>query len=178
MEANGAGRVVGLDPDLGNFRPKRSELYGRVQLVRGFSPEDTGKAVEALAGPPDFVFIDAVHTYSAVKLDLEGIRPFLADDAHILLHDAFHQGVNQAADEFLAACLDISDLGLMSRNAMAGSPVSYGGLRLLRKGRHDFSAELAAAHDRAGTASPPLSADLWDHDKFAMSVGNPLGRKG
>lgn len=178
MESNGFGRAVGLDPDLSNFRPKPSETFGRFETIQGYSPEDIGKAVEKLEGQPDFVFIDAVHTYSAVKMDLQGVLPYLAEHAHILLHDAFHQGINQAAREFLEAHSDFFDLGLMSRNASVGHPVSYTGMRLLRKGAVDFEAALSEAHEREGRPPPEFNADFWDHDPYAQRMGNVLGRPG
>lgn len=176
MESNGFGQAVGLDPDLSNFRPKPSELFGRFETVQGYSPEDIEKAVEKLGGAPDFVFVDAVHTYSAVKADLQGLLPHLAEQAHVLLHDAFHQGIDQAAREFLKDQPDFSDLGLLSKNASLGDPVSYTGMRLLRKGSVDFKAELAALHAREGKPPPEFKPDYWDHDPYAQRMGNALGR--
>lgn len=177
MEANGFGQAVGLDPYLGNFRPRPKELHDRVRLVTGYSPEDIGKAVQTLSAAPDFVFVDAVHTYAAVKHDLTGVMPVLAESAHILFHDAFHQGVNQAVDELLAGDPGLIDMGVLSRNADIGAPVSYGGLRLLRKGSHDFRTELLAAHDVANAEPPVFDKDLWDYDEYTNRIGNPLGRK-
>lgn len=176
MAVNGAGAAVGLDPDLSNFRPSESELAGRYTLIKGYSPEDTGTAVKALEQKPDFVFIDAVHTYSAVKEDIRGVLPHLADTAHLLFHDAFHQGINQAVDEFLAEHSDFTDHGMVSKNPEVGLPVSYGGLRLVKRGGTGFPSALAAAHAGAGMAPPELSPEVWDHDPYANRIGNPLGR--
>lgn len=176
MQANGFGKVVGLDPDLSNFRPGKRELFGRVELVEGYSPDDTGRAVEALGGKPDLVFIDAVHTCSAVREDVKGVLPYIEDGAHILFHDAFHQGINRAVDEFLAENDGFTDLGIVSKNASIGTPVSYTGLRLVRKGGIDFEKELFAAHDREGEPHPEISSSVWDHDPYANRAGNPLGR--
>lgn len=176
MEANGFGEAVGLDPDLGSFRPRPRELFGRYRSVRGYSPEDTGKAAALVSAPFDMVFIDAVHTYSAVKADLAGVLPFLAEGGHILFHDAFHQGVNGAVDEFLAGDAGFTDLGVMSRDPSVGLPVSYGGLRLIRKGAAPFEGLLAAAHARNGVPAVQLDRAVWDHDVYAEIMGNPLGR--
>jgi len=175
MEANGFGKAVGLDPDLSNFRPKTAELFGRYEMIKGYSPEDTPKAIAKLSSL-DFVFIDAVHTYSAVKSDLEGILPHLPENTLLLFHDAFHQGVNQAVDEFLNEHGQFIDWGMVSRNAAVGAPVSYAGLRLMRRSIPAFSTELAEAHERAGVAAPVLSSEFRDHDPYAIRMGNPLGR--
>jgi hypothetical protein len=177
MAANGYGRAVGLDPNLRAFRPTAAELKGRFELVEGYSPEDTGKAAERVGGRLDFVLIDAVHTYSAVKTDLAGVAPYLGDGAYVLLHDAFHEGINAAVEEFLAANGDFSDLGIVSRDAKVGTPVSYMGLRLLRKGPERFSERLSEAHRRAGSQAPSPSRDVWDYDPYALRMGNPLGRR-
>jgi hypothetical protein len=177
MESNGFGAVVGLDPDLSNFRPRPSILHGRVRLVKGYSPEDTGRAAALLGGPLDFVFIDAVHTYTAIRQDLASVLPHLAEYAHILFHDAFHQGINQCVDEFLAETPGYTDLGIVSANPETGLPVSYGGLRLIRKGSLAFSDVLSDAHQQAGLPPPRLDPSIWDHDAYALRVGNPLGRQ-
>lgn len=177
MEANGKGQAVGLEPNLRNFRPRPRELFGRFAGIEGFSPEDTHKAVKALGGAPDFVFIDAVHTYEAVKADLNGVVEYLAPNGTILLHDAFHQGIDQATNEFLAESPEFSDFGIISRHPTEGSPVSYSGLRMLQRGPHDFFAELQDAHLRNGLSEPKLEPELWNYDKYANRVGNPLGRK-
>lgn len=177
MEANGKGKAVGLDPDLSAFRPRKQELFGRFAGVEGFSPEDTPRAIEALGGAPDFVFIDAVHTYAAVKVDLAGVVQHLAPKATILLHDAFHQGIDQAVKEFLQEHTDFSDAGIVSRHPTEGDPVSYSGLRMLQIGNHDFLAELKDAHLRNDLPEPQLNPDFWNYDPYANLVGNPLGRK-
>lgn len=177
MEANGFGKAVGLDPNVNGFRPSKSELHGRYQLVQGYSPEDTARAIRGLDGGIDFVFIDAIHTYTAVKADLNGAASYLNDGGYILLHDAFHQGINAAADEFLAANPEFTDLGIVSRNAIVGTPVSYMGLRLLRKGGEDFALRLGEAHKRTGSPPPILNPETWDYDPYANRLGNPMGRK-
>jgi predicted O-methyltransferase YrrM len=177
MEANGFGYAVGLDPNLTAFRPSRAELHGRYQLVQGFSPEDTGTAAAKLDTPLEMIFIDAVHTYSAVKADLAGALPYLAEGGYILLHDAFHQGIDAATKEFLADHPNFHDLGIVSRNAVVGDPVSYNGLRLMRHGPEDFAKRLHDAHQNSGKPPPLLSKEFWDHDPYAIRIGNAMGRK-
>jgi hypothetical protein len=65
----------------------------------------------------------------------------------------------------------------VSRNAVVRSPVSYNGLRLMRKGTENFAERLSEAHRRSGSEAPALSRDVWDHDTYALRIGNPLGRK-
>jgi predicted O-methyltransferase YrrM len=177
MEANGFGKAVGLDPNVSDFRPKEKELHGRYQAVTGYSPEATPKAAHVLGSEIDFVFIDAVHTYSAVKADLEGVTRFLSPGGYVLFHDAFHQGINQAIDEFLEQHTDFIDLGIVSKNPVVDLPVSYCGLRLIKKGSAgDFLSDLSVAHSRAGLDEPKLSDVVWDYDPYANRVGNALGR--
>lgn len=176
MQANGEGQIAGLDPDITNFRPKPAELHGRYHLVEGYSPDDTHKALEKIGGNADLVFIDAVHTYSAVKEDFRGVYEHLNPGAHILFHDAFHQGVQQAVQEVLSGYECLTDLGLMSRNATAEPPVSYSGLHIVRFGQTPYETLLAEAHAREGVEPPEIDKKYWDHDPYAMRIGNPLGR--
>lgn len=177
LEANGYGTGVGLDPCLKSFRPKAGELHGRFRAVQGFSPEDTGKAVAELGGPPDFIFIDAVHTYSAVRQDLAGALSFAASHVTILFHDAYHQGINQAVDEFLRENSEFIDCGIVSRNPTEGHPVTYSGFRMIQRRKTDFLSELRSANERLGVPEPQLDESLWDYDPYANRIGNPLGRK-
>ncbi|MEM1430779.1 MAG: class I SAM-dependent methyltransferase, partial [Pseudomonadota bacterium] len=177
MEANGSGEGVGLDPDLSAFRPRRKDLHGRYRTLQGCSPDDTAKAAALLGRSVDFAFIDAVHTYSAVKADAGGLLPYCSPGGYVLFHDAFHQGINRAVDEFLEKNHDFIDLGILSKNPEVGLPVSYGGLRLIKRGTAtEYSADLASAHARAGMAEPKLEEAVWDYDPYANRIGNPLGR--
>lgn len=176
MEANGFGKGVGLDPDLSNFLPRESELFGRFSLCKGYSPEDIPAAIETLGSPPDFVFIDAVHTYSAVLSDLKGVLPHVAERAYVLLHDAYHQGVSAAGDEILTEDQRLVDLGILSKNPMVALPNSYCGLRLLRLGDASLAYELTSAHNDAGLPTPELDRANWDKDPYAERRGTPLGR--
>jgi hypothetical protein len=55
----------------------------------GRSPESVRATVEAYFGHErlDYVMIDAEHTDAAIARDLEAVRPLLADDHAIFLHD-------------------------------------------------------------------------------------------
>ncbi|MEL6111366.1 MAG: CmcI family methyltransferase [Pseudomonadota bacterium] len=176
MEANGRGAIVGLDPDLSNFRPHASELFGRYHLVEGYSPDDTEKALAKIGGMTDLVFIDAVHTYAAVKEDFRGVYEHLKPGAHILFHDAFHQGVQQAVQDVLAEYDGLTDLGMMSRNATSEPPLSYSGLHMVRFGETAFETLLTDAHARNGAEPPDIDEKYWNYDLYANRIGNALGR--
>lgn len=49
--------------------------------------------------PIDMIFIDADHSYEAVKLDIESWYPHLVENAWIFFHDADSGGVLQLMDE-------------------------------------------------------------------------------
>lgn len=176
MEDNGIGVLVGLDPDLTNFRPKDQELHGRYILVEGYSPESTFKAVEKLNGQLDFVFIDAVHTHDAVQADLAGVESFLSEGGHIVFHDTYHQGIMIAVNQFLDENSDWVDCGILSRNPEIMNPVSYAGLRLIRKGKIDGEDIITSAYKSAGKNVPKFDKSLWNFDPYANRVGNTLGR--
>lgn len=176
MQANDIGQAIGIDPDLTNFRPSKKELFGRYSLFKGYSPEAIPAAVGQQGGQIDFAFIDAVHTYSAVKADAVALAELIEIGGHILFHDAYHQGINQAIDEFLTEHPDFVDCGIVSRNADAGTPVSYLGMRLVRRGTRAFQSELAELHQNAGLDAPELSSDVWDYDPYAIRMGDALGR--
>jgi hypothetical protein len=47
---------------------------------------------------------------------------------------------------------------------------------MLRRGSHDFLAELKDAHLRNGLPEPKLDPELWNYDVWTNQIGNPLGR--
>lgn len=170
MEDNGIGKMAGLDPFTEVFRATPKQLYGRYSLVRGFSPSDTGLAVKKLEGPVDFVFIDALHTHDAVLADFQGVIPYLDTKAHILFHDTYHQGIYEAVNKVLSAHPEFVDCGFLTRNPTVKTPVSYQGLRLIRKGTVDGFELIKEAYRRAEVVVPPFSESVWNYDVYANRV--------
>jgi predicted O-methyltransferase YrrM len=165
MEENGAGRLVGIDPQIKSFRAKPAELHGRYKLIEGHSPEAIPQAVRMLGGPFDFVFIDGLHIYDAVIKDFGGVLPYLADGAHILFHDTYHQGIDQAIREIVKQHSSLIDCGFITRNPTIGYPVCYQGLRLVRKGQVSSEEIIKEAYQRNDLEAPPFSSDVWNYDE-------------
>lgn len=167
MEENGFGRLVGIDPLTDAFRVPQRELHGRYTLVRGYSPEAIPMAVEKLGGSQlDFVFIDAMHIYDAALNDFRGVLPYLADGAHVLFHDAYHQGIDEAVREVLRANSDLVDCGFITRSPTIGFPVSFQGLRLIRNGMVDSERLISEGYERQDHIAPPFCKDYWNHDDY------------
>jgi predicted O-methyltransferase YrrM len=167
MEENGVGQLVGIDPEVENFRVPRHELHGRYILVKGYSPQDLPAATAKLNDRPiDFVFIDAMHIHDAVKADFLGVLPYLGDGAHVLFHDTFHQGVDQAICRVLHDNPLFVDCGFITRNPEVGFPVSYQGLRLVRKGAVNSERLISECYERQDKAVPPFSAQFWNYDEY------------
>jgi predicted O-methyltransferase YrrM len=165
-DAGGNGRAIGIDPDPQTFRATQRDLFGRYELLCGYSPKAIPDAAARLGGQLDFVIIDAMHTYDHVQKDLKGTLPHVAVGGHILLHDAYHVGIDQAVAEVLAENQDCVDCGFLSRHAeVTDAPVAYQGLRLIRSGTPDSHEIISAAYKTAGRSEPSLSAKFknWDY---------------
>ncbi len=61
------------------------------------------RSCQYIDSPFDFALIDANHTYDAVRRDIGGVLPYLADRAYLLFHDANYPDVKRAIDEAVAA---------------------------------------------------------------------------
>ena len=165
-DAGGSGRTVGIDPEPEAFRVRSADLFGRYELLRGYSPEAIPSAVAKLGGPIDLAFIDAMHTHDHVLADFRGVVPHLAPGSHVLLHDAFHQGIDRAVSEVLAEHPGLVDCGFLTRHPQINdAPVAYQGLRLVRFGTPDGQEVITRAYQRAGHSAPTFSPDLlnWDY---------------
>jgi cephalosporin hydroxylase len=164
-DTGGPGRAVGVDPEPEAFRPRARDLFGRYELLRGYSPGAIPEAVAKLGGPIDLAIIDAMHTHDHALADFRGVAPHLAPGGHVLLHDTFHQGVDRAVAEMLAEHPGFVDCGFLTRHPDIGdAPVAYQGLRLIRVGTPDSRELIAGAYQRAGHPAPEFSPDLlnWD----------------
>ena len=173
-DAGGPGRAVGIDPAPEAFRPRPRELFGRYELLRGYSPEAIPEAVAKLGGPVDLVFIDAMHTHDHVLADFRGVVPYLAPGSHVLLHDTFHQGIDRAVAEVQAENPSFVDCGFLTRHPeITDAPVAYQGLRLVRAGTPNTQELIVEAYQRSGRPAPEFSPDLlnWDHHWNSMDKG-------
>lgn len=170
LEDNRHGRLVGLDPAPQAFIAPARALHNRFRLHKGYSPQDVPAACSLHDGPIDFAFIDAMHTHDSVEADLKGAYPFLADGAHIIMHDAFHVGIDAACNEFLAAHPDVTDLGILTRNPSKADPLCYQGFRVLRV-RENRDSVLRDAYQRNDVAFPEKPSYFHNYDPFAIRVG-------
>ena len=170
MEENGIGQIVGIDPAPEAFRAKPTELHGRYTLIKGYSPGATPEAVKTLGGPVEFVFIDGLHIYDAVLKDFSGVLPYLADSAHILFHDTYHQGIDRAVQNVIKTSPSLVDCGFITRNPTIGYPVSYQGLRLVRKGAVNSEQLISEGYERNNQQVPPFSPDVWNFDDYYNRV--------
>lgn len=165
-DAGGPGRAIGIDPAPQAFRVKPRDLFGRYELLCGYSPKAIPDAVAKLAGLMDLVIIDAMHTHDHVLEDFKGVMPHVAIGGHILLHDAYHLGIDQAVTEVLAEYRDCVDCGFLSRYAeITDAPVAYQGLRLIRVGTRNSHDVIRSAYQAEGRRAPDFSGDFinWDH---------------
>jgi hypothetical protein len=79
----------------------------------------------------DFAFIDGDHRYQGVLNDLRALAPILNNGAYVLLHDAYHEGVDRAIREAVTGrwFRDAGRIGRV-RNDLSPSEL-YGGFHLL-----------------------------------------------
>lgn len=166
LEDSGFGNAVGIDPEPGAFRPTSKDLFNRYELITGYSPGAIPGAASKLGGKIDFAFIDAMHTHDHVFADFSGVIPHLAEGGHVLLHDTFHVGINQAIEEVLKANPDFSDCGFLTRypTILSDAPVAYEGLRLIRTGtraNHEIMREAYKLTGKDASLSPDMIN--WDH---------------
>jgi cephalosporin hydroxylase len=166
LEDSGFGNAIGIDPEPQAFRPNSRDLFGRYELLSGFSPAAIPEAVSRLGGKIDLAFIDAMHTHDHVYADFNGVIPHMADGGHVLLHDTFHVGINQAVEEILEANPRFTDCGFLTRypNILADTTVAYEGLRLIRTSTPTNHDTMRRAYDLTGK-NASLSPELinWDH---------------
>ena len=128
------GRMVCVDPAPQVSPETWALVEHRSQLIAGPSPGALAEAVGLAGGRFDFAFIDGDHSREGVERDLDGILDVVADEAYLVLHDAFHATVREGIDAVLArAGGRLSDAGLVA-NEPTIDPNGYwwGGLRMLR----------------------------------------------
>lgn len=172
MEDNKKGSLVGIEPLTESFRVSKRDLHNRYTLKRGYSPQDLPMVLRGLQ-PLDFVLIDAMHIHDAVIADFKGVLPYLNEGAHILFHDTFHQGINQAICEVLLENPILVDLGFITRDPAIGFPVSYQGLRLVRKGAVNGEQLITESYRHQGQKVPAFSEKYWNHDEYYNRISKP-----
>ncbi len=131
----GRGKLATLDP-----QPNLNEVSGQPMesntvFLEGLSPGHlpaARRAVSAVDGF-QFTFIDGSHEYADVLVDLDAVRGHLADEACVLMHDAYYPGVRQAIHEAISRWDCYVDCGMLTntRNKTPEGDV-YGGLYYLR----------------------------------------------
>jgi predicted O-methyltransferase YrrM len=134
----GDGKLICVDPSPQVAPEHWAKIEHRAMMLPGPSPAILEQAVEIAGGQFDFALVDGDHSKGGVVADIEGILPLLAQDAHILFHDAHYFEVIEAIDECLKLHPSLVDCGLVSTEqtpdsqSIHGHPVVWGGLRMLR----------------------------------------------
>jgi hypothetical protein len=108
----------------------------------------------------------SLHIYDAVLKDFSGILRYLADSAHILIHGTYHQGIDQAVREVIKTNSGLIDCGFITREPSIGYPVSYQGLRLVRKGAEDSEQLISESYERNNQKTPPFAREYWYFDEY------------
>lgn len=166
MERNGGeGQVWTIDP-MPRIAFDAALFRGRVHSVVGTSPEAVEEVAGSAGGPFDLAVVDGIHIHKQAAADLAAIRPHLAEGAYVLMHDAFHFGVSEAARELVESDPSVHDVGYpCNRPRRVGERVTHAGFRMLRIGRPAVDvAPLVEPTWAVVGQRPPLSPDLVDHD--------------
>lgn len=113
-------------------------IADRATLIRGYSPAELPRAMDAAGGMFDFVFVDGDHTEKSCAADLGGVLEVAAPGAVVLCHDAYHEPVERAIDAAVAqrGYQDCGMIGTTLNDGLFIEPnkkVRYGGVRMLRR---------------------------------------------
>lgn len=130
----GAGKIVCVDPDPRLAGETWDAIRHRATMVAKPSPEALMEALAVAGAPFDFALIDGDHSRAGVDRDIDATVPVLADEAHVIFHDAHYHEVQEAIDAALERHPGrFQDAGLVSRGRTVDeNGVPWGGLRLLR----------------------------------------------
>ena len=131
----GSGRLACVDPQPQIEPAHWNEIAHRATLFSAPSPAVLAQATASLGGKIDFALVDGDHSTAAVIRDLQGLLPYLADDACLLLHDAHNAEVIAGVHEVLSDPANgLRDCGLVSTEKTPDPVpgVFWGGLRMLR----------------------------------------------
>ncbi len=154
LDDNGGGEIVCVDPDP-RLAPETSEaVKHRAKIVAEASPDALAEAMKIAGGSFEFALIDGDHSRAGVVRDIEATLPTLADEAHLLFHDAHFGEVRDAIDDAITRHPGVLiDAGVISRGHTTDeNGVSWGGLRLLRYHRQSQTA--AGVQDDAPAVTP------------------------
>lgn len=129
-----AGDLWCVDPEPRVEEADWARIAHRATMVAAPSPQALTDARAQAGGPFDFALIDGDHSLEGVRRDIAGTLPVLADEAHVLFHDALYHEVRDGIDEALAAHPgELHDAGMLSTHASVDeNDVTWGGLRMLR----------------------------------------------
>ena len=173
MEDNNAGTLVGIDPTP-NINCKQDAFYNRYKLLKNSSPEAIPEAVELLGGELDFVLLDSIHIFDQVYQELETILPSMAGGGIILIHDAFHYGVNAAIRKVVKEHKEVIDCGFVNRAPVVTvSPwTPYGGLYMLRSNDEGsaYLKQVELAYKGLNLPIPDFGEDILNHDFWYCSI--------
>ena len=146
LDDNDHGQLVCVDPAPRITGESWRRIMHRATLCTGSSPAALAEAARIAGEPFDFALIDGDHTTAGVLADIEGVLPLLADRAYLLFHDChYHEveaAVHQALQEHAHQLIDCGVVSVEEKQqagewaVVAGKPVKWGGLRLLRFLRH------------------------------------------
>lgn len=136
LEDTGCGQLACVEPDPQVDPQLWSRIRTRCRLFEGHSPDILPEVVRQTGDKFDFALIDGDHHYESVCRDVEGLLPFLADEAYLLFHDAHSDWVKRALGEIVAANANLTDCGMLSVEPTVlqenGQSETWAGLRLLR----------------------------------------------
>jgi predicted O-methyltransferase YrrM len=138
----GSGTLVCVDPNPLVVPELWAQLAHRASLIAGSSPDVLPEALKAAGGRFDFALIDGDHEEDGVVRDIEGVLPLLADEAHLLFHDAHlttvEAGINRMLTQYRK---HLVDGGMLSseRTPDERPGICWGGLRMLRFSRREPS---------------------------------------
>lgn len=146
MNAVGKGKINCIEPHPKISDELMREMESRVTLHVGYSPYIVPEVAEVAGEPFDFVFIDGWHDYNQIMKDIEGVLPFMTNQAHLLFHDAYYHQVRDGIDEMLMQHSDIlQDCGVIVKSGVRwaqdlddADTIRYGGLRLLVYDKNGF----------------------------------------
>jgi hypothetical protein len=96
-----------------------------------------------------------------------------------LHHDAYHYGINRAAEEFVREHSPaVVDCGIVSRTATLDADpwIAYAGLRLIRVNPTSGVDHIRAAYTETGRAVPDLDPSVAEHDAWGCANVSPCER--